>query len=169
LLTRTKTIFAALNVVAETRSLVLYALKRGGFRERKVTFFFRLSMCGIFFSARWVDVDDEKPSNYQKLTLRLQRANGARGWKFPTSFINRSLDLVATGPDAQRTCQTFLQSKCAREDISKQGLLLNFFASELRLRGDAPVVQPHEHAGNIFCWNGEVGHCHQFPAIFLLV
>lgn len=35
-------------------------------------------------------------------------------------------------------------------------LELDFFASELRLRGDAPVVQPHEKAGNVFCWNGEV-------------
>jgi hypothetical protein len=37
-----------------------------------------------------------------------------------------------------------------------EGLLLDFFASELRLRGNEEVVQPHEHAGDIFCWNGEV-------------
>ena len=33
----------------------------------------------------------------------------------------------------------------------------DFFASELRLRGDEPVAQPHHDvAGNILCWNGEV-------------
>jgi hypothetical protein len=36
------------------------------------------------------------------------------------------------------------------------GLVLDFFVSELRLRGDAPIVQPHEKDGNVFCWNGEV-------------
>ncbi|EGO25517.1 hypothetical protein SERLADRAFT_368911 [Serpula lacrymans var. lacrymans S7.9] len=30
------------------------------------------------------------------------------------------------------------------------------FASELRLRGQVPIVQPHQADGNILCWNGEV-------------
>ncbi|KAK1229384.1 hypothetical protein PQX77_007561 [Marasmius sp. AFHP31] len=33
---------------------------------------------------------------------------------------------------------------------------MEFFASELRLRGDLPVIQPHEKDGDILCWNGEV-------------
>lgn len=37
-------------------------------------------------------------------------------------------------------------------------LLLNFFASELCLRGDSEVVQPHVKDQNILCWNGEVIH-----------
>jgi hypothetical protein len=35
------------------------------------------------------------------------------------------------------------------------GLDVEFFASELRLRGDAPIVQPHQQDGDVFCWNGE--------------
>ena len=38
-----------------------------------------------------------------------------------------------------------------------EGLKLTFDASELRLRGDAFVKQPHtDGGGNILCWNGEV-------------
>jgi hypothetical protein len=48
----------------------------------------------------------------------------------------------------------------------EKGLLLDFFASELRLRGDNPVVQPHVHNGDIFCWNGEVSLVPWFPSIF---
>jgi hypothetical protein len=34
---------------------------------------------------------------------------------------------------------------------------LDFFASELCLRGDAPVAQPHvSENGDVLCWNGEV-------------
>ena len=34
---------------------------------------------------------------------------------------------------------------------------MTFFASELRLRGDAYIAQPHrDEQGNILCWNGEV-------------
>ncbi|EMD41682.1 hypothetical protein CERSUDRAFT_146870 [Gelatoporia subvermispora B] len=34
---------------------------------------------------------------------------------------------------------------------------MTFFASELRLRGDSPIVQPHRDVhGNILCWNGEI-------------
>ncbi|KAI4528671.1 hypothetical protein K525DRAFT_286297 [Schizophyllum commune Loenen D] len=52
---------------------------------------------------------------------------------------------AARGPDAQRT------RKVRAEHID-----LTFYSSELRLRGDAPVVQPHEGEGNILCWNGEI-------------
>ncbi|KIM84589.1 hypothetical protein PILCRDRAFT_6217 [Piloderma croceum F 1598] len=104
-------------------------------------------MCGIFFAARLVNEtyevtpDNGKDIDYQKLTRRLQLANSARG------------------PDAQKTCHVFIKHCGAHEDsgsFDNQGLLLDFFASELRLRGKAPVVQPHEHAGDIFCWNGEI-------------
>jgi hypothetical protein len=35
-------------------------------------------------------------------------------------------------------------------------LVLEFFASELRLRGQALIVQPHVMDGDVLCWNGEV-------------
>ncbi|CDO72408.1 hypothetical protein BN946_scf184977.g107 [Trametes cinnabarina] len=53
---------------------------------------------------------------------------------------------VPTGPDAQGTLS---------RDFD--GVRLNIYASELRLRGDFEVKQPHTDAqGNILCWNGEV-------------
>ncbi|KAI0048394.1 hypothetical protein FA95DRAFT_1588690 [Auriscalpium vulgare] len=90
-------------------------------------------MCGIVFSAHWprdADVSDNRHAAVlNELVQRLQTANTARG------------------PDAQQTRR-----------ISVGDAELGFFASELRLRGDEPVVQPHVHAesGDIFCWNGEV-------------
>ncbi|KAL1762472.1 asparagine synthase-domain-containing protein [Schizophyllum commune] len=52
---------------------------------------------------------------------------------------------AARGPDAQIT-----------REVRADHIDLTFYSSELRLRGDAPVVQPHEGEGNILCWNGEV-------------
>jgi hypothetical protein len=63
------------------------------------------------------------------------------------------------GPDAQRSLRTFIAT-VESQDIHRgpaSGIALEFFASELRLRGDAPVIQPHEGDGDILCWNGEVG------------
>ncbi len=55
------------------------------------------------------------------------------------------------GPDAQRRHQTTLKSDC---DATVH---LDFFASELCLRGDAPIAQPHlSESGDVLCWNGEV-------------
>lgn len=57
--------------------------------------------------------------------------------------VYASIDL---GPDAQETVYK-----------SVGGVKLTFFASELRLRGDAYISQPHkDEQGNILCWNGEV-------------
>jgi hypothetical protein len=47
-------------------------------------------------------------------------------------------------------------SEAASGSDGRFGLVLDFFASELRLRGDAPVIQPHEKQGDVLCWNGEV-------------
>lgn len=50
------------------------------------------------------------------------------------------------GPDAQNTVV-----------LQEEGYCFSFDASELRLRGDSPVSQPHkDDEGNILCWNGEV-------------
>ena len=58
---------------------------------------------------------------------------------------------MALGPDAQGDVNFTVTSA---EDTA---FLVRFFASELRLRGDKPVTQPH-HLGHdkVFCWNGEV-------------
>ncbi|KAG6845952.1 hypothetical protein H0H87_011000 [Tephrocybe sp. NHM501043] len=43
------------------------------------------------------------------------------------------------------------------EDIPEApAIALEFYASELRLRGDDPVEQPHQRGGNVLCWNGEI-------------
>ncbi|KIK71245.1 hypothetical protein GYMLUDRAFT_185793 [Collybiopsis luxurians FD-317 M1] len=52
---------------------------------------------------------------------------------------------AARGPDARKSCF-----------ISLSQLELELFSSELRLRGNDPVVQPHQRDGNILCWNGEI-------------
>ncbi|KAJ3718253.1 asparagine synthase-domain-containing protein [Lentinula raphanica] len=64
----------------------------------------------------------------ENLTQRLREANATRG------------------PDARKSC-------C----ISFHSLSLELFSSELRLRGNARVVQPHQNTyGDILCWNGEI-------------
>lgn len=64
---------------------------------------------------------------------------------------------ILLGPDAQNEHQVrFLSSMgYSKEDIS--ALVLKMFASELRLRGNTAIVQPHVKDGNVLCWNGEVG------------
>ncbi|GAW09325.1 asparagine synthetase domain-containing protein 1 [Lentinula edodes] len=64
----------------------------------------------------------------EELTQRIREANATRG------------------PDARKSC-------C----ISCSQLNLEFFSSELRLRGNNPVVQPHKsESGSLLCWNGEI-------------
>ena len=54
------------------------------------------------------------------------------------------------GPDAQSSYTTTIKSG------DGTNLEVRFFASELRLRGDQPIVQPHVESGDVLCWNGEV-------------
>nr|GAT47907.1 asparagine synthetase domain-containing protein 1 [Mycena chlorophos] len=66
----------------------------------------------------------------------------------PFSELCESLQKVngARGPDSQRN-----------KRISTHGLVLDFFASELRLRGAIPIIQPHEcEDSRILSWNGEL-------------
>ncbi|PAV22333.1 asparagine synthetase domain-containing 1 [Pyrrhoderma noxium] len=86
-------------------------------------------MCGILFCVqRQEDITPE----FELLWSQLKESNSARG------------------PDAQDTYQTIIQSR--------NGAVLDvrLFASELRLRGDKPVVQPHKDENGVLCWNGEV-------------
>ncbi|KAK7694458.1 hypothetical protein QCA50_001644 [Cerrena zonata] len=86
-------------------------------------------MCGIFFSCQRARREGEDNSaEFSELFQALKEANTSRG------------------PDVQDIISTSVNS-----------VELNFFASELRLRGDEPVAQPHhDDAGNILCWNGEI-------------
>jgi hypothetical protein len=49
-------------------------------------------------------------------------------------------------------------------DEKQTPLILEFFASELRLRGQSSIVQPHEKEGDVLCWNGEV-----YPLLNVLI
>ncbi|KAG1867838.1 asparagine synthase-domain-containing protein [Suillus subalutaceus] len=110
-------------------------------------------MCGIFCSLHvgcCGDTDNIHggPNNavYHELSERLKVANAARG------------------PDAQGTHHVRVQGTWSGEAQAPSpsktcglaALDLEFFASELRLRGDEPIVQPHQQDGDVFCWNGEV-------------
>lgn len=110
-------------------------------------------MCGIFCSLRVRCRGDivnghggPNDTIYHELSERLKVANAARG------------------PDAQGTHHVRVQGTCSGEahapspskTFGPASLDLEFFASELRLRGDTPIVQPHSHQGDVFCWNGEV-------------
>ncbi|KAG2149778.1 asparagine synthase-domain-containing protein [Suillus cothurnatus] len=109
-------------------------------------------MCGIFCSLHvGCDTDHNtcggsKNTVYHELSERLKVANATRG------------------PDAQETHHVQVQGTCCDEaqapspnkTCGPAAFDLEFFASELRLRGDAPIVQPHQQDGDVFCWNGEV-------------
>jgi len=79
------------------------------------------------------------------------------------------------GPDAQGRCRAVIKHSSADgNQIIDRGKVPGVSASWLlclwtMLRGDAPIAQPHENAGNIFCWNGEVSHQHVLLGNVLLV
>ncbi len=82
--------------------------------------------------------------HYNSLFPKLAGAIAARGAPFRAYFFPM-LD-VNSGPDAQDT----LHYNVAQ-------LTVTFCASELRLRGETFVTQPHRDSeGNVLCWNGEV-------------
>ena len=66
--------------------------------------------------------------------------------------------IVKLGPDSRRCLEAVIKNDSTEAEPSDGGLMLWFFASELLLRGDMMVVQPHhdEELENLFCWNGEV-------------
>ncbi|KAJ3750126.1 asparagine synthase-domain-containing protein [Lentinula detonsa] len=67
--------------------------------------------------------------------------------RHPEELSQRLREANATrGPDARKSC-------C----ISLSRVFLELFSSELRLRGNSPVIQPHQNdSGAILCWNGEI-------------
>ncbi|KAI0321107.1 asparagine synthase-domain-containing protein [Amylostereum chailletii] len=91
-------------------------------------------MCGIVVSVAWDASSTKEPSEFHKLKRCLQEANKFRG------------------PDSQRIERLDIQNSSSRS------FKLECFASELLLRGDRAIVQPHIHpeTGDILCWNGEI-------------
>ena len=120
-------------------------------------------MCGILVSACLVE--DGQNTDFPDLFDKLQAANAPRG-EFMCIICSCDVALMSTfaqGPDAQSlhhialSCAQVIDG--ATSEISNDllpHLSLAFFASELRLRGNRPVVQPHKQDGDVLCWNGEV-------------
>ncbi|KAI0651670.1 asparagine synthase-domain-containing protein [Trametes meyenii] len=91
-------------------------------------------MCGILFSitptvdSAFKNAQTSSCNCLEKIYPKLREATAARG------------------PDAQETL---------KRDVKQ--LHLTFYASELHLRGDVSIEQPHSDGeGNVLCWNGEV-------------
>lgn len=81
-------------------------------------------------------------------------------WVYIYSYDIALILTFTQGPDAQSLHHISLP--CTHDATSEitnnllPHLTLAFFASELRLRGNRPVVQPHKQDGDVLCWNGEV-------------
>ncbi|KAI6132651.1 asparagine synthase-domain-containing protein [Pisolithus croceorrhizus] len=104
-------------------------------------------MCGIYCSIRVSSADATgqcvDAEVFGALSEQLRTVNGVRG------------------PDAQTLCTLRLPVSYPPRNPSKEQarsgeLRIEFFASELLLRGRDAVVQPHQQEGDVFCWNGEV-------------
>ncbi|KAJ3569276.1 hypothetical protein NP233_g5157 [Leucocoprinus birnbaumii] len=60
-------------------------------------------------------------------------------------------------PDRQNTIRTVISPLSSGANACEgQDIVLECFASELQLRGNTAVTQPHVQDGTILCWNGEV-------------
>ncbi|KAF9535815.1 asparagine synthase-domain-containing protein [Crepidotus variabilis] len=100
-------------------------------------------MCGIFVSA-CISSDKSSCAQLEEIQAVLKDQNAQRG------------------PDAQNTVNFSIPlDKSAKETLLVSGskereLVLQFYGSELRLRGSRQVIQPHLRDGDILCWNGEI-------------
>ncbi|KAJ2928771.1 hypothetical protein H1R20_g8336, partial [Candolleomyces eurysporus] len=92
-------------------------------------------MCGIFFRLSSVGEEFSK-KDFDRLCATLRTSNAERGPDFQASVIER----IPQGTDTEGSVE----------------LVAEFYGSELRLRGDSPIQQPHQKDGNILCWNGEI-------------
>ncbi|KAG9314546.1 hypothetical protein JVU11DRAFT_5346 [Chiua virens] len=127
-------------------------------------------MCGIFCSLRAFRDQEENSASeavVHVISDKLKRANAARGEPSIQTMIDSddpSLNLNApSGPDAQHATSISLPARnaaCTSDPSvsgdSKSDIHLYLYASELRLRGDTPIVQPHIEGGDVLCWNGEI-------------
>ncbi|KAH8998749.1 asparagine synthase-domain-containing protein [Lactarius hatsudake] len=111
-------------------------------------------MCGIVFLADWHTTAANRSSpisneGFIELMGQLRAASAARGQFYHPLFSGT----CCTGPDVQRDHQVTLKSDHGAT------VHLDFFASELRLRGDAPVAQPHIHESGKFKVHPEENDC----------
>lgn len=106
-------------------------------------------MCGIFVSVA------NRETELEGLASKLRAANALRGlWISTPIKLHVTLNLIYSqleGPDAQNVHRATVSDSASSSTLS-----LELFASELRLRGETPVTQPHEQDGDVLCWNGEV-------------
>ncbi|KAF9015369.1 asparagine synthase-domain-containing protein [Cyathus striatus] len=96
-------------------------------------------MCGIFLAVSsqhgLQDPQKDTTNNFENLCRKLRNANSARG-EWPDACDEHNISIM-------------------NKDGSS-GVRIHFFASELQLRGEAPVIQPHRREGKVLCWNGEI-------------
>lgn len=120
-------------------------------------------MCGIFLSIH----ADNNPSDsrFSSICRALKRNNADRGLVLIRTTRILIFLIQSLGPDAQGnhrihiTTSTPISQGISHQIAHNTGRVrfeVDFYASELRLRGDSPIFQPHVQRGNILCWNGEV-------------
>ncbi|KAF8167897.1 asparagine synthase-domain-containing protein [Crassisporium funariophilum] len=104
-------------------------------------------MCGIFVSTRVTAPNDTSGYNeetFENLCLHLEERNAARG----PDAQNKHTVVIPLSPNFSGSSNDVSQAN--------NSLAVTFYASELRLRGESPIIQPHARNGNVLCWNGEV-------------
>ncbi|PPQ85730.1 hypothetical protein CVT25_003108 [Psilocybe cyanescens] len=101
-------------------------------------------MCGIFLSIKFshAHVSIEKEADFATMATELEKMNADRGPDAQSSHCLSFHDVFSDPAVNNQHCNWKLSAK--------------FYASELRLRGQTPVVQPHVRGMNVLCWNGEV-------------
>ncbi|KAF8203066.1 asparagine synthase-domain-containing protein [Pholiota molesta] len=104
-------------------------------------------MCGIYVSAQFTSSQND--TDFASVSLELRRVNAARG---PDAQNTHLLSFSAP----PQTWEASDAAWCSTDNGPSLTLDIAFYASELRLRGDFPIVQPHARDGNVLCWNGEV-------------
>jgi asparagine synthetase B (glutamine-hydrolysing) len=108
-------------------------------------------MCGIFLSACISPSEIDGPG-FDSLSLLLQQVNAARG---PDAQGSHTLSLRAASQPHSIAFDCDITPSTTRDE-TPHSLNIAFYGSELRLRGDYPILQPHLRDGNILCWNGEI-------------
>jgi hypothetical protein len=110
------------------------------------------TMCGILVCVHATD-ENTHHTNLDALLGDLRKACALRG-PYTLLDLNMYQYRLVQGPDAQNDVRIRIDAS----DHSGRRLNVDMYASELQLRGDAPVVQPQvSEDGDVLCWNGEVG------------
>ncbi|TFK30642.1 hypothetical protein FA15DRAFT_19968 [Coprinopsis marcescibilis] len=106
-------------------------------------------MCGIFVCLRGhccnnIDTGSLEGEALNEICQDLRQSNALRG------------------PDYQQNVRVDIKhnslSSCTPDQHCQDSgsFIAEFYASELRLRGNAAIQQPHQRSGSILCWNGEI-------------